>query len=165
LAVAGHDVVGLARSTSAPGTLAVNALDRDAVFAAVRAVRPDAVVNMLTAIPARLNAARECGVRRILVQGIGKQGRRCSRSSTSRIVDDDPVPIRDWLPEMAEMLDAPRPRRLPLLLVRLAAGGWGAAYLGGLRGPTTPLPTRCWAGGPSTRRGGPVSPWSWEPSA
>ncbi|HEY7272157.1 MAG TPA: NAD-dependent epimerase/dehydratase family protein [Actinoplanes sp.] len=42
LAVAGHDVVGLARSTSAPGTLAVNALDREAVFAAVRAVRPDA---------------------------------------------------------------------------------------------------------------------------
>ncbi|HEY7272158.1 MAG TPA: hypothetical protein VH502_05435 [Actinoplanes sp.] len=40
---------------------------------------------------------------------------------------------------MAEMLDAPRPRRLPLLLVRLAAGGWGAAYLGGLRGADNAL--------------------------
>jgi nucleoside-diphosphate-sugar epimerase len=34
---------------------------------------------------------------------------------------------------MAEVLGAPPPRRLPLPLVRLAAGGWGA-YLGGLRG-------------------------------
>jgi nucleoside-diphosphate-sugar epimerase len=50
------------------------------------------------------------------------------------VVDDDPTPIRDWLPEMAEVLGAPRPRRLPLALVRLAAGGWGAAYLGRLRG-------------------------------
>jgi nucleoside-diphosphate-sugar epimerase len=50
------------------------------------------------------------------------------------IVDDDPTPIRDWLPEMAEVLEAPRPRRLPLALVRLIAGAWGAAYLGGLRG-------------------------------
>jgi nucleoside-diphosphate-sugar epimerase len=50
------------------------------------------------------------------------------------VVDDDPVPIRDWLPEMAEVLGAPRPRRMPLALVRLAAGGWGAAYLGALRG-------------------------------
>ena len=55
LSAAGHEVVGLARSTSATATLAVDALDRDALVAAVRGVAPDAVVNMLTAIPARLN--------------------------------------------------------------------------------------------------------------
>ena len=55
-------------------------------------------------------------------------------SGVLNVVDDDPVPIRDWLPEMADALGAPRPRRLPLALVRLAAGAWGAAYLGGLRG-------------------------------
>lgn len=55
-------------------------------------------------------------------------------SGVLNVVDDDPTPIRDWLPEMAEALGAPRPRRLPLALVRLAAGAWGAAYLGGLRG-------------------------------
>jgi nucleoside-diphosphate-sugar epimerase len=54
--------------------------------------------------------------------------------SVLNIVDDDPTPIRDWLPEMAEVLGAPLPRRLPLALVRLIAGAWGAAYLGGLRG-------------------------------
>src|SRR4051812_30700515 len=90
---AGHEVVGLAR-TSRPGVLAVDALDRSAVAAAVREVAPDAVVNMLTAIPARLNprrmtaefavtnrlrtegtrnlvdAARAVGVRRIIAQGL-----------------------------------------------------------------------------------------------
>ncbi len=54
LSAAGHEVVGLARSTSATATLAVDALDRDALVAAVGGVAPDAVVNMLTAIPARL---------------------------------------------------------------------------------------------------------------
>jgi nucleoside-diphosphate-sugar epimerase len=50
------------------------------------------------------------------------------------VVDDDPAPIRDWLPEMAALLHAPRPRHVPAALVRLAAGGWGVAYLGALRG-------------------------------
>lgn len=36
--------------------------------------------------------------------------------------------------ELAEVLGAPPPRRLPLALVRIAAGAWGAAYLGRLRG-------------------------------
>jgi len=50
------------------------------------------------------------------------------------IVDDEPAPLREWLPAVAEMLGAPHPRRMPKALVRLLAGGWGAAYLGGLRG-------------------------------
>ena len=58
LAAAGHEVVGLARSASATAALTVDALDRDALFAAVRGVEPDAVVNMLTAIPARLSPRR-----------------------------------------------------------------------------------------------------------
>ena len=94
LSAAGHEVVGLARSTSATATLAVDALDRDALVAAVRGVAPDAVVNMLTAIPARLNprrmpvefaltnrlrtegtrnllaAAAQSGARRIIAQGV-----------------------------------------------------------------------------------------------
>jgi nucleoside-diphosphate-sugar epimerase len=253
LAAAGHEVVGLARSASATAALAVDALDRDALVAAVRGVEPDAVVNMLTAIPARLNthrmtaefaltnrlrtegtrnlldAAEESGVRRIIAQGLAYAyepgdgladeetplwrrppapfastvaALRELEAMTSRaggtvlrlghlygpgtmfaadgsfaadvragkvplagtgasvfsfvhvadvatavvatldhdapgvlnVVDDDPAPIRDWLPEMAQVLGGPRPRRLPLALVRLAAGGWGAAYLGGLRG-------------------------------
>lgn len=252
LTAAGHDVVGLGRAASV-GVLAVDALDRDAVFAAVREVAPQAIVNMLTAIPARLNprrmttefaltnrlrtdgtrhlvdAAREVGVDRIISQGLAyayEPGEGLADEDTPlwrrppaefassiaalaelealttgaggtvlrlghlygpgtmfapdgsftddvragkvplagagasvfsfvhiadvatavadtlnhqgpgvfNIVDDDPSPIRDWLPEMAQIIGAPQPRRLPLALVRLAAGGWGAAYLGRLRG-------------------------------
>jgi nucleoside-diphosphate-sugar epimerase len=250
---AGHEVVGLAR-TSRPGVLAVDALDRPAVAAAVREVAPDAVVNMLTAIPARLNprrmpaefavtnrlrtegtrnlvaAARAVGVRRIIAQGLAYAYdpagdgladedaplwrrppaafasslaalRELEATTTAaggtvlrlghlygpgtvfaadgsfvadiragkiplvgdggsvfsfvhvddvasavlaalehdvpgvlNVVDDEPAPLREWLPAVAEVLGAPRPRRMPKALVRLAAGGWGAAYLGGLRG-------------------------------
>ena len=38
------------------------------------------------------------------------------------IVDDDPAPVRDWLPVMAEALGARPPRHFPAWLARLAAG-------------------------------------------
>ena len=253
---AGHEVVGLAR-TVRPGPtrmLAVDALDRDAVSAAVREVAPDAVVNLLTAIPARLNprrmatefaltdrlrtegtrnlveAARAAGVRRLIAEGlayaydptgagpadedeplwrrppagfasalaalteleatttaaggtvlrmghlygpgtmfaadgsfvadiragkvpiVGNGGSVFSFVHVDdvasavvaalgrdvpgvlNVVDDEPVRLGEWLPAVAEMLGAPRPRRMPKALVRLVAGGWGAAFLGELRG-------------------------------
>jgi nucleoside-diphosphate-sugar epimerase len=38
------------------------------------------------------------------------------------IVDDDPAPVREWLPVLAEALGAPPPRRIPAWLARLLAG-------------------------------------------
>ncbi len=38
------------------------------------------------------------------------------------IVDDDPAPVREWLPVLASALDAKPPRRVPRWLARLAAG-------------------------------------------
>jgi nucleoside-diphosphate-sugar epimerase len=94
LTAAGHDVVGLARSARTGATLAVDVLDRAAVLGAVAQVAPDAIVHMATAIPGRLHprrmpaefaltnrlraegtrhlleAARESGVRRVIVQGL-----------------------------------------------------------------------------------------------
>ena len=253
---AGHDVIGLSRAARpGPGRmLAVDALDRSAVSTVMREVAPDAVVNMLTAIPARLkprriaaefaatnrlrtegtrhllDAARDVGVHRVIAQGLAYAYepsdagianedeplwrrppaafapvvaalRELEASTTQaggtvlrlghlygpgtmfaadgsfvadvragkvplvgggasvfsfihvddvatavlaaldretpgvlNVVDDDPAPIRDWLPVMAGLLDAPRPRRMPRAVVRLVAGGWGAAYLGALRG-------------------------------
>jgi nucleoside-diphosphate-sugar epimerase len=66
LAAVGHEVVGLARSRDNGGAMArvgaqvvtADALDRQAVTRAVRDAAPDAVVNMLTAIPAQLNPRR-----------------------------------------------------------------------------------------------------------
>lgn len=50
------------------------------------------------------------------------------------IVDDEPTPAHTWLPELAAMLGAPAPRRVPTALARLAVGGFGVAYLTALRG-------------------------------
>jgi 2-alkyl-3-oxoalkanoate reductase len=38
------------------------------------------------------------------------------------IVDDEPAPLREWLPVLASALDAKPPRRVPRWLARLAAG-------------------------------------------
>src|ERR671914_1485389 len=38
------------------------------------------------------------------------------------IVDDDPAPVREWLPVLAQALDAKPPRRLPTWLARLVGG-------------------------------------------
>lgn len=38
------------------------------------------------------------------------------------IVDDEPAPVREWLPVLASALDAKPPRRVPWWLARLAAG-------------------------------------------
>jgi nucleoside-diphosphate-sugar epimerase len=44
------------------------------------------------------------------------------------IVDDEPAPVGEWLPFLAERLGAPPPRRVPVWLARLAAGPY-AVYL------------------------------------
>ena len=38
------------------------------------------------------------------------------------IVDDDPAPVREWLPVLADALGAKPPRHVPVLLARLIAG-------------------------------------------
>lgn len=61
LEAAGHIVIGMARSIRGhmgATALAVDALDRDAVIQAVEEAQPDAIVNMLTAIPERINPKR-----------------------------------------------------------------------------------------------------------
>jgi nucleoside-diphosphate-sugar epimerase len=40
------------------------------------------------------------------------------------VVDDEPAPLREWLPAYAEALGAKKPRRLPKFIVRLAAGAY-----------------------------------------
>jgi nucleoside-diphosphate-sugar epimerase len=42
--------------------------------------------------------------------------------ATYNVVDDEPAPVREWLPVYAEALGAKPPRRVPLWMARLAAG-------------------------------------------
>jgi 2-alkyl-3-oxoalkanoate reductase len=44
------------------------------------------------------------------------------RPGIYNVVDDDPAPVREWLPVLASALDAKPPRRVPRWLGRLAAG-------------------------------------------
>jgi nucleoside-diphosphate-sugar epimerase len=50
------------------------------------------------------------------------------------VVDDEPAPLREWLPVYAEALGARRPRRVPTFLARLVAGPFAAAFATELRG-------------------------------
>lgn len=50
------------------------------------------------------------------------------------IVDNDPARMSAWVPEVARILGAPAPKRLPAFVARLVVGGWGAAYMTRLRG-------------------------------
>jgi 2-alkyl-3-oxoalkanoate reductase len=55
------------------------------------------------------------------------------RPGVYNVTDDEPAPMRDWLPVYAEALGAKPPRRVPVWLARLVAGpvGAGAAQLRG----------------------------------
>jgi|ERR1700710_429546 len=50
------------------------------------------------------------------------------------VVDDEPAPLREWLPVYAEALGAKAPRRVPVWLARLVAGKDVAASALALRG-------------------------------
>lgn len=52
------------------------------------------------------------------------------------VVDDDPAPVRDWLPEYATALGAPAPRKVPRIAARIAAGKLAVYMMTGLQGAT-----------------------------
>jgi nucleoside-diphosphate-sugar epimerase len=259
---AGHDVIGLARSPSAGVALEelgvdvvhADALDHAAMRRAVRVAAPDAVVHLLTRIPARIDpkrmsrdfaqtnrlrtqgtlnlvdAAHQAGAKRVITQGLAyayepkrpglatedepfwhhppKEFRpvldalreleelteeagglvlrlghlygpgtiyapdgafiglvRAGKvpiigpgtgtfsfthtddaagaiaaaldstvSGALNVVDDEPAHVREWLPVLARLLNAPQPIRVPAALARLAIGSWGVAFMTRLRG-------------------------------
>lgn len=50
------------------------------------------------------------------------------------VVDDDPAPVREWLPYLAEVLGAKPPRHLPAWVGRLATGAHGVILMTAIRG-------------------------------
>jgi 2-alkyl-3-oxoalkanoate reductase len=50
------------------------------------------------------------------------------------IVDDEPAPLREWLPEYAKELEAKRPRPAPKWMARMIAGQTTVTFLTELRG-------------------------------
>jgi nucleoside-diphosphate-sugar epimerase len=84
------------------------------------------------------------------------------------IVDDDPAPVAEWLPEVAAMLGAKKPMRVPRFVGRLAAGEAGVVLMTELRGASNAKAKRelGWRPAhPSWRQGLQVSRPSAEPDA
>src|SRR5215218_2428158 len=50
------------------------------------------------------------------------------------VVDDEPAPVREWLPALAETIGAKPPRRVPRWLARLLAGESGVVVMTEIRG-------------------------------
>lgn len=50
------------------------------------------------------------------------------------VVDDDPAPVNEWLPALAQTLGAKRPMRVPRFIGRLVAGEAGVVMMTELRG-------------------------------
>jgi nucleoside-diphosphate-sugar epimerase len=56
------------------------------------------------------------------------------RPGIYNVVDDDPAPVTEWLPALAEQVGGPPPRRLPAWLVRFAAGPQSLSLMTRARG-------------------------------
>jgi 2-alkyl-3-oxoalkanoate reductase len=50
------------------------------------------------------------------------------------VVDDEPAPVHEWLPFLADQLGAPEPRRVPRVVARLLGGEAGAIMMTEVRG-------------------------------
>jgi nucleoside-diphosphate-sugar epimerase len=64
------------------------------------------------------------------------------RPGAYNIVDDEPAPVREWLPALAHALGAPRPLRVPRLIARVAAGSYGVATMTQAQGASNELAKR-----------------------
>jgi 2-alkyl-3-oxoalkanoate reductase len=65
-----------------------------------------------------------------------------ARSGVYNIVDDEPAPVSEWLPALADALGAPRPLRVPALLARPLAGDYGIAAMTRAQGASNALAKR-----------------------
>jgi hypothetical protein len=52
------------------------------------------------------------------------------------VVDDDPAPVAEWLPALAQTLGAKKPMHVPRFIGRLFAGEVGAMMMTDVRGPS-----------------------------
>jgi nucleoside-diphosphate-sugar epimerase len=65
------------------------------------------------------------------------------------VVDDDPAPLREWLPPYAEALGAKKPLRVPKFVARVAAGKMATHYGTAMRGASNEKVKRELAWSPS----------------
>jgi nucleoside-diphosphate-sugar epimerase len=64
------------------------------------------------------------------------------RSGAYNVVDDEPAAVAQWLPALAEALEAPAPLRVPTILARVLAGSYGTAIMTRAQGAANELARR-----------------------
>jgi len=74
---------------------------------------------------------------RATVVALGHDG-----SGAYNIVDDDPAPVAEWIPALAQALSAPRPWRIPAPIARLVAGDYGVMAMTRSQGASNELAKR-----------------------
>src|SRR5438270_782989 len=149
LVEAGHSVVGMTRSPAKAE--AVRAAGEEAVLGAEElegiVLRYGAFYGPDTGIGAVLEDIRR---RRFPIVGkgtgvwsfvhVGDAGRATVAAiehgapAVYNIVDDEPAPVSEWLPVLAESIGAKPPRRVPVFLARLVAGEAGVSMMTQTRG-------------------------------
>ena len=70
-------------------------------------------------------------------------------SGAYNVVDDEPAPLREWLPAFAEAVGAKKPLRVPKFVARLAAGRMATHYGTAMRGASNEKARRELAWSPS----------------
>ena len=58
------------------------------------------------------------------------------------VVDDEPTPVAQWLPALAQATGAPRPRRVPAFIARPLAGSYGIQTMTRVQGASNALAKR-----------------------
>jgi nucleoside-diphosphate-sugar epimerase len=78
------------------------------------------------------------------------------RRGIYNVVDDDPAPVAEWLPALAEELGAKKPMRVPRFVGRMFGGQTGAVFMTEIRGASNAKAKRelGWRPAHSTWRGG-----------
>lgn len=116
-----------------------DAFDADAVERAVIEARPEVVIHQLTDIPKAISPwSAGAGCPFLIHVDDAAAAAVAALDSGSpgiyNVVDDDPAPVHDWLPEYAAALGAPAPRKVPKFVARLAAGKLAVNMMTGLQG-------------------------------
>ncbi|HEX4344031.1 MAG TPA: NAD(P)H-binding protein [Solirubrobacteraceae bacterium] len=139
LVARGHEVVGMTRSACKQDLLrslgarpvVADALDPDAVAQAVAFAEPEVIVHQLTALSGPMSM-REA--RHLERSAAFTMTNRLRTEGTDHLLDDEPAPVREWLPVLASALDAKPPRHVPRWLARLAAGEVATVMMTDVRG-------------------------------
>ena len=88
-------------------------------------------------------------------------GGRARLAGIYNIVDDEPAPVLEWLPELAAAIGAPPPHHVPAFVGRLAVGEQGVVAMTNSADALMPRQNGSWDGSLSGRVGGRASAAGW----